>query len=94
MIFEDIVRQKTTSGIDYIMVIKDLMGELDAIQQYDSHIMQASNNTAKNIWMHIRNDELTHAGMLLGLLQHLKPEYIMYLEKGHQEFLDLIDHNS
>ena len=91
MNFENIIKQKSTQPNDYLQVLQDLMGEIDAVYQYDYHISQATNNTTKNVWTAIRNDELTHIGMLLGLLEHLKPEYIMHLEKGHQEFLNLLE---
>ena len=94
MNFDNIIRQKATVSNDYMLVLQDLMGEVEAVYQYDSHIAQATNNTAKNVWTAIRNDELTHIGMLLGLLEHLKPEYIMHLEKGHQEFLDILERSS
>ena len=94
MNFDNMIRQKATMSNDYMLALQDLMGEVEAVYQYDSHINQATNNTAKNVWTAIRNDELTHIGMLLGLLEHLKPEYIMHLEKGHQDFLDVLEHTS
>ncbi len=94
MNYDNIIRQKATVSNDYMLVLQDLMGEVEAVYQYDTHINHASNNTAKNIFTAIRNDELTHIGMLLGLLEHLKPEYIMHLEKGHQEFLNAIEQSN
>lgn len=67
---------------------KDLMGEIEAIIEYDEHIHSSSNMTAKNTWQHIKNEELHHVGELLALLNYLDPSQKKFVEKGMQEFLE------
>ncbi|MDE5655042.1 MAG: hypothetical protein K2I46_05485, partial [Clostridia bacterium] len=47
---------------------KDLIGELEAIIQYDDHLHKTENELAKITWENIRNEEMTHVGELLGLI--------------------------
>lgn len=65
---------------------KDLIGELDAIIQYDDHLHKTDNRLAKETWEDIRNEELVHVGELLGLLYCLAPYQKAYVEKGLKEF--------
>lgn len=65
---------------------KDLIGELDAIIQYDYHLHNTNNELAKATWEDIRNEELVHVGELLGLLFYLSPYQQQLVEKGLQEF--------
>lgn len=67
---------------------KDLIGELDAIIQYDDHLHRTDNKLAKETWENIRNEELTHVGELLGLLYYLAPYQKEFVEKGLKEFND------
>lgn len=69
---------------------KDLVGELDAIIQYDDHLHKTDNKLAKETWENIRNEELTHVGELLGLLFYLAPYQKEFVEKGLKEFNDRI----
>ena len=65
---------------------KDLIGELDAIIQYDYHLHSTNIDIAKATWEDIRNEELVHVGELLGLLFYLSPYQEQLVEKGLQEF--------
>ena len=65
---------------------KDLIGEVQAIIDYDEHIESSNNQTAKQVWMHIRNEELAHVGELLALIDYLAPYQKAFIEKGVQEF--------
>ena len=65
---------------------KDLVGELDAIIQYDDHLHTTNNEVARATWENIRNEELTHVGELLGLLFYLAPYQKQYVEQGIKEF--------
>ena len=67
---------------------RDLIGELDAIIQYDDHLHNTNIEVAKATWENIRNEELTHVGELLGLLFYLAPYQKQYVEQGLKEFND------
>lgn len=65
---------------------KDLIGELDAIIQYDEHLHKTNVALAKSTWVDIRNEELVHVGELLGLLFYLAPYQRKFVEQGLKEF--------
>ena len=65
---------------------KDLIGELDAVIQYDDHIHTSNVETAKATWVDIRNEELVHVGELLGLILYLAPYQRKFVEDGLKEF--------
>lgn len=67
---------------------KDLVGEIEAIIQYDDHAHTTTNDVAKQTWISIRNDEMVHVGELLALLNYLDPNQKQYVEKGMGEFND------
>ena len=66
---------------------QDLIDELDAIIQYDSHIHSSQNEVAKNTWTHIMHEEMHHVGELLALLNYLSPEQKQHVQMGIDEFL-------
>ena len=65
---------------------RDLIGELDAVIQYDDHIHSSSVEAAKATWEDIRNEELVHVGELLGLILYLAPYQRKFFEDGLKEF--------
>ena len=65
---------------------RDLVGEIDAIIQYDEHLHETNIEIAKQTWKNIRDEELTHVGELLGLLYYLAPYQKEFVEKGLDEF--------
>lgn len=65
---------------------KDLVGEIDAIIQYDEHLHSTQNEIARQTWINIRDEELTHVGELLGLLFYLAPYQKEFVERGLNEF--------
>lgn len=65
---------------------RDLVGEIDAIIQYDEHLHQTNNALAQATWENIRNEEMVHVGELLGLLNYLAPYQKQYVERGLNEF--------
>ncbi|MDE6666727.1 MAG: ubiquinone biosynthesis protein COQ7 [Clostridia bacterium] len=65
---------------------RDLVGEIDAIIQYDEHLHKTNIEVAKQTWKNIRDEELTHVGELLGLLFYLAPYQKEFVEKGLDEF--------
>ncbi|MBE7073772.1 MAG: ubiquinone biosynthesis protein COQ7 [Clostridiales bacterium] len=64
----------------------DLVGELEAIVQYENHLMQTNNSSAQNVIKHIVEEEKTHVGELMGLIFMLDPESKGLFEKGLNEF--------
>lgn len=72
---------------------RDLVGELDAIIQYDDHLHTTDNKIAKATWENIRNEELTHVGELLGLITYLAPYQKQLIENGLNEFNDRLPKN-
>ncbi len=65
---------------------QDLVGELEAIIQYDNHIESTMNPMAKQTWINIRNEELVHVGELFAMINYLNPSQKQYIEKGIVEF--------
>jgi len=50
---------------------EDLIGELQAIDQYQEHIEETDNEKVKKVLSHIRDDEKEHFAELTKLLQEL-----------------------
>lgn len=69
---------------------KDLVGEIDAIIQYDDHYHKTDNALAKATWENIRNEEMVHVGELLGLIGYLAPYQKEYVERGLNEFKERV----
>ena len=68
---------------------KDLIGEIQAVIEYDGHIHTSSDKAARQIWQSIKNEELVHVGELLALINYLEPNQKQYVEKGIAEFYEL-----
>ena len=71
-------------------VRRDIMGEMEAIIQYDEHIRMTDNELAKRVWTDIRNEERVHVGELLTLLIKLSPDEAKFLAEGEKEVNQLI----
>ena len=67
---------------------KDLIGEIQAVIDYDSHIHTTNDKLARNTWNHIKEEELVHIGELLALLNYLDPSQIEFVQKGFNEFYE------
>ena len=81
----------TTSVMNFDTLQKaraDLMGEIQAVIEYDNHIHSTNDKVARQTWQHIKNEELAHIGELLGLLNYLDPDQVQYVEKGLAEFME------
>jgi len=50
---------------------EDLIGELDAINQYQEHIDETDNEEMKKVMTHVMNDEKEHVAELIKLLRGL-----------------------
>ena len=67
-------------------VRRDLVGEIQAVIEYDEHLHNTNDRMSKETWQNIKSEELTHVGELLALLNHLDPTQKQYVEKGILEF--------
>lgn len=65
---------------------RDLIGELEAIIQYDDHIHSTNIEASKETWEFIRDGELIHVGELLGMFFYLSPYQKQLVEQGLQRF--------
>lgn len=68
----------------------DLVGEIEAVIQYDNHIQSTQNPVARQTWTDIRDEELVHTGELLALINYLNPSQNQFIEKGINEFNERI----
>jgi len=57
--------------LDLEMLREDLVGELEAINQYQEHIETLENEDAIGVLEHIRDDEKEHVAELVKLIQQL-----------------------
>jgi len=57
--------------IDLEMLREDLVGELNAINQYQEHIDSLEDKEAIRVLQHIRDDEKEHVAELTNLIQKL-----------------------
>lgn len=64
----------------------DLIGEISAVVQYDEHIHNSQDKSARMTWTDIKNEELVHVGELLALINHLDPSQKQFVQKGIEEF--------
>ena len=58
---------------DLEMLREDLIGELQAINQYQQHILSLENEEAVTMLEHIVDEEKEHVAELLALIQELDP---------------------
>ena len=74
MVFsEDEICELEEREMDLEMLREDLVGELQAINQYQDHINSMENEEAIRILEHIRDDEKEHFAELTKLIQQLDP---------------------
>ena len=67
---------------------QDLMGEIQAVIEYDAHIHSTNDRVARQTWQSIKNEELVHVGELLALLNYLDPDQKQFVQKGFAEFYE------
>lgn len=65
----------------------DIIGELEAIIQYENHLDVTENAMAKQTINHIVDEEKMHVGELFALLFQLDPMSKKQFERGYQEFV-------
>lgn len=73
MTFEEDYEEEDTVEIDLEMLREDLIGELQAINQYQEHIDTLEDENARNVLSHIRDDEKEHVAELTKLIHKLDP---------------------
>ncbi len=66
----------------------DIIGELDAIIQYENHLYATNDPSARATIRDIVDEEKLHVGQLFGLLFKLDPTSQTQFEKGYNEFCD------
>jgi len=71
--FEQDYEEQLATQDDLMMLREDLMGELQAINQYESHIFNLESEEAVNTLEHIIEEEKEHVAELLRLIQNLDP---------------------
>lgn len=64
----------------------DIIGELDAIIQYEAHLNSSADPVYRSALQDIVNEEKVHVGQLFGLLFMLDPASKEFFEKGLNEF--------
>ena len=71
--FEENYEEQLAIQDDLDMLREDLIGELQAINQYQEHILDLENEEAVNTLEHIVEEEKEHVAELLRLIQNLDP---------------------
>jgi len=71
--FEEMSDEQLAILDDLEMLREDLIGELQAINQYEDHILNLGNDGAVTTLEHIIEEEKEHVAELLRLIQNLDP---------------------
>ena len=71
-------------------VRQDLIGELEAINQYQRHIDSTDNETVIKVLTDIKNEEQVHVGELLTLLAYLDENFAGYVQQGEDEVKEML----
>jgi rubrerythrin len=71
--FEESYEEQLAIQDDLEMLREDLIGELQAINQYQEHVLDLENEEAVTKLEHIIEEEKEHVAELLRLIQNLDP---------------------
>jgi len=71
--FEENYEEQLAIQDDLDMLREDLISELQAINQYQEHVLDLENEEAVNTLEHIIEEEKEHVAELLRLIQNLDP---------------------
>jgi len=71
--FEESYEEQLAIQDDLDMLREDLIGELQAINLYQEHILDMENEEAVNTLEHIIEEEKEHVAELLRLIQNTRP---------------------
>ena len=69
---------------------QDIIGELEAIHEYDAHVQATDNEDAKKVLSDIRDEEREHMGELLELLERLAPDEKALHDEGRGEVREML----
>ena len=70
---EEFEEERMAVEDDLEMLREDLVGELQAINQYQEHVLSLDNEEAVKTLEHILEEEKEHVAELLALIQDLDP---------------------
>ncbi len=70
---------------------QDIIGELEAIHEYDAHVQATDNKDVKKVLTDIRNEEREHMGELMELLERLAPDEKGFNDEGRGEVRAMLD---
>lgn len=73
---------------------QDIVGELEAIHEYDAHVQATDNKDAKKVLADIRDEEREHVGELMELLERLAPDEKDLNDEGRDEVREMLDGKS
>jgi rubrerythrin len=79
--FEENYEEQLAIQDDLDMLREDLIAELQAINQYQEHILDLENEEAVNTLEHIVEEEKEHVAELLRLIQNLDPSQAEKLKR-------------
>lgn len=73
MSYESDYEDEGSPELDLEMLREDLVGELQAINQYQEHIDTIDDEDARKVLEHIRDDEKEHVAELTKIIQKIDP---------------------
>lgn len=73
MSYESDFEDEACPELDLEMLREDLVGELQAINQYQEHIDTIDDEEARKVLEHIRDDEKEHVAELTKIIQKIDP---------------------
>ena len=73
MSYESDFEDEGSPELDLEMLREDLVGELQAINQYQEHIDTIDDEEARKVLEHIRDDEKEHVAELTKIIQKIDP---------------------
>jgi rubrerythrin len=73
MSYESDYEDEGSPELDLEMLREDLVGELQAINQYQEHIDTIDDEEARKVLEHIRDDEKEHVAELTKIIQKIDP---------------------
>lgn len=78
---------KPASGLEELLIFlrEDLMGELEAINQYQAHIDNVDNMEVKELLAHIRDEEKEHFAEITKLISRIDVIQGQKFEQEHAE---------
>lgn len=73
------------------MIRQDIIGELEAVNQYEQHILMTQNSMVKKILHNIVDEEKVHIGKLFTLLTEIDPHSAELFLNGEEEAKNIIE---